>query len=69
MTKKKVTFNPINAFANFVKSFDYYGYKIEFNYQNRESEYRTFSGGFFSIVVRLFVVLVLLTKLYELLTS
>ena len=41
----------INTVNDIVKSFDLFGYKIEFNYNRMGTNYRTTCGGFMSILI------------------
>ena len=37
--------------AEFIRSWDLFGHKMDFNYKRKGSEYKTFLGGFVSIFI------------------
>ena len=47
-----------------IKSYDLFGFKIEFKYDNM-SLYRTTCGGVMSILIQLFVYFVMLMRIYQ----
>lgn len=55
----------INTVNNIVKSFDLFGYKIEFNYNRMGTNYRTTCGGTMSILIQIFVYFVFAMRTYQ----
>ena len=50
-----------------IKNLDLFGYRLDFNYQKKGSEYKTTIGGLASIAIRLFVLFVFISRLNQLL--
>ena len=50
-----------------IKNLDVFGYHIDFNYKKNGSEYKTTFGGLASIVIRLFVFFIFISRLNEVL--
>ena len=55
----------VNMANNLIKSFDLFGYKIEFNYNRMGSNYRTTCGGIMSILIQVFVYFVFAMRIYQ----
>ena len=56
--------NFITSINNTVKSYDLFGYKLEFNYDKKGTNYKTIGGGIVSILIQMFVLSVMSLRLY-----
>ena len=68
MARKKVSQNPYNQFTRFIKSFDFFGSKMDFEYLDEGTEYKTLSGGCASILIKLAVYFIFVNRIFQLLT-
>ena len=55
--------NILNKADEYIKYFDLFGYRLDFNFHKKGSEYKTSAGGIVSIAIRILIIFVFVTRL------
>lgn len=59
----------LHSTVKLVRSFDMFGFKLDWNYTNQGSEFKTFIGGIASLMIELFVLFVFSMRTYGMITK